>query len=120
LLYQFTTARDIVAEDPKAEHPLAKKGHQCSCKGHEVPNATMNNLVKAVRPELWMKGQHIATGQANMKAYNRKLCELIAGGNAKPSQIISHQLPLEQAPQRYGHFDASGEGWTKVVLKTAA
>ena len=25
-------------------------GYQCTCKGHEVPNATMNNLIKAVRP----------------------------------------------------------------------
>src|SRR6201986_2192229 len=25
-------------------------GYQCSCKGHEVPNLTMNNLIKAVRP----------------------------------------------------------------------
>src|SRR5258708_40154165 len=24
-------------------------GYQCSCKGHEVPNLTMNNLVKSVR-----------------------------------------------------------------------
>jgi threonine dehydrogenase-like Zn-dependent dehydrogenase len=120
-------------------------GYQCSCKGHEVPNATMNNLIKAVRPtggigvvgvfvaedpkkgqlaldfgQLWMKGQHIATGQANVKAYNRKLRDLIAAGKARPSQIISHQLPLEQAPEGYAHFDARDDGWTKVVLKTAA
>jgi threonine dehydrogenase-like Zn-dependent dehydrogenase len=127
-------------------------GYQCSCKGHEVPNATMNNLIKAVRPtggigvvgvfvaedpkaedalarkgqlaldfgQLWMKGQHIATGQANVKAYNRKLRDLIAAGKAKPSEIISHQLPLEKAAEGYAHFDARDEGWTKVVLKTAA
>ncbi|SOE80595.1 Threonine dehydrogenase [Caballeronia arationis] len=124
-------------------------GYHCSCKGHEVPNATMNNLIKAVRPtggigvvgvfvaedpkaedtlakkgqlalnfgQLWMKGQHIASGQANVKAYNRKLCDLIAAGKAKPSEIISHQLPLEKAAEGYAHFDARDEGWTKVVLK---
>lgn len=127
-------------------------GYQCSCKGHEVPNLTMNNLVKAVRPtggigvvgvfvaqdpnspdelykegkiafdfgQMWMKGQRIATGQANVKAYNRKLCDLIEAGKASPSKIISHELKLEEAPSGYENFDARKDGWTKVVLKTAA
>jgi threonine dehydrogenase-like Zn-dependent dehydrogenase len=92
-----------VAEDPKAEDALARKGQLALDFG-----------------QLWMKGQHIATGQANVKAYNRKLRDLIAAGKAKPSEIISHQLPLEKAPEGYAHFDARDEGWTKVVLKTAA
>jgi threonine dehydrogenase-like Zn-dependent dehydrogenase len=127
-------------------------GYQCSCKGHEVPNLTMNNLVKSVRATggigvvgvfvaedpksedklmqkgqlafdfgtMWMKGQHIATGQANVKAYNRKLRDLIAADKAKPSVIVSHELPLEKAPEGYEHFDARDDGWTKVVLKPAA
>ncbi|SAK99882.1 glutathione-independent formaldehyde dehydrogenase [Caballeronia pedi] len=127
-------------------------GYQCSCQGHEVPNLTMNNLVKSVRAtggigvvgvfiaedpgspdelmkkgqiafdfgSFWMKGQHMATGQANVKAYNRKLRDLIAADKVKPSQIISHELPLEQAPEGYKNFDERRDGWTKVVLKTAA
>jgi threonine dehydrogenase-like Zn-dependent dehydrogenase len=127
-------------------------GYQCSCKGHEVPNLTMNNLVKAVRPtggigvvgvfiaedpgspddlmkkgqlafdfgQFWMKGQYMATGQANVKAYNRQLRDLISAGKVKPSQIISHELPLEKAPQGYENFDERKAGWTKVVLKAAA
>lgn len=47
-----------------------------------------------------MKGQRLATGQANVKAYNRKLRELIAD-KLKPSVIVSHQLPLDQAPDGY-------------------
>ena len=125
-------------------------GFQC-CNMHreEVPNLTMNNLVKTVKatggigvvgvflPEdpgskdklakdgklafdfgqFWIKGQHIATGQANVKAYNRKLGNLIESGKAKPSWIISHELPLEDAPKAYKNFDERKDGWTKVVLK---
>ena len=125
-------------------------GYQC-CNMHreEVPNLTMNNLVKTVKstggigvvgvflPEdpgakdklakegklafdfgqFWVKGQHVATGQANVKAYNRKLCNLIEAGKAKPSWIISHELPLDQAPDAYKNFDERKNGWTKVVLK---
>ena len=59
----------------------------------------------------------MATGQANVKAYNRKLCKLIAEGKAKPSFIISHELPLDRAVEAYENFDARKDGWTKVVLK---
>jgi threonine dehydrogenase-like Zn-dependent dehydrogenase len=65
----------------------------------------------------WMKGQRIATGQANVKSYNRQLCTLISVGKAKPSLIISHELPLGEAPEAYKHFDACDKGWTKVILK---
>jgi threonine dehydrogenase-like Zn-dependent dehydrogenase len=37
---------------------------------------------------------------------------------AKPSFIVSHELPLAEAPEAYKHFDARDNGWTKVVLKT--
>jgi hypothetical protein len=41
--------------------------------------------------QFWMKGQRIATGQANIKAYNRQL-STISVGKAKPSLIVSHEL----------------------------
>ncbi|GAB3478133.1 glutathione-independent formaldehyde dehydrogenase [Polaromonas eurypsychrophila] len=125
-------------------------GYQC-CNMHreEVPNLTMNNLVKTVKAtggigvvgvfipkdpgaqdklakigqlafdfgQFWIKGQHIATGQANVKAYNRKLCNLIHAGKARPSGIVSHELSLDEAPQAYENFDKRKDGWTKVVLK---
>ncbi len=66
------------------------------------------------------KGQHMASGQCNVKAYNRRLRNLIEAGRAKPSFIVSHQLPLSQAPDAYMHFDRRDSGWTKVVLKPTA
>jgi glutathione-independent formaldehyde dehydrogenase len=64
----------------------------------------------------WFKGQHIGSGQAPVKKYNRQLRDLIAGGKAEPSFIVSHELPLDQAPEAYEHFDKRDDGWTKVVL----
>lgn len=68
----------------------------------------------------FQKGQHMGTGQTNVKAYNRYLCNLVHTGRAKPSFIVSHQLHLHEAPDAYRHFDARENGWTKVVLKPAA
>ena len=65
----------------------------------------------------WFKGQTLGSGQCPVKKYNRRLRDLIAGGKATPSFIVSHELPLEQGVDAYAHFDARDDGWTKVVLK---
>ena len=67
----------------------------------------------------WFKGQTLGSGQCPVKKYNRRLRDLIAAGKATPSFIVSHELPLEQGPDAYSHFDARDDGWTKVVLKPA-
>ncbi len=65
----------------------------------------------------FQKGLRMGSGQANVKAYNRYLRDLIAAGKAKPSFLVSHHLPLHEAPDAYHHFDARDDGWTKVILK---
>lgn len=66
--------------------------------------------------QFWSKGQRMATGQANVKAYNRYLCNLIHTGKANPSFIVSHELGLDDGPDAYARFDAREDGWTKVIL----
>ena len=61
----------------------------------------------------------LCTGGTKMKATsNSALRNLIEVGRAKPSWIVSHELPLDQAPDVYKSFDERKDGWTKVVLKT--
>ena len=64
----------------------------------------------------WFKGQSMGTGQCPVKRYDRHLRNLIHVGKAKPSWIVSHELPLGEAPNAYEHFDSRDMGWTKVVL----
>jgi threonine dehydrogenase-like Zn-dependent dehydrogenase len=93
----------FVPQDPKAEDALEKKGQIAFDFG-----------------KFWFKGQKMGTGQANVKAYNRRLRNLIHHGKANPGFIISHELPLSEAPTAYKHFDNRDEGWTKVVLHPQA
>lgn len=65
---------------------------------------------------MFEKGQRMGTGQCNVKRYNRQLRDLIIAGRARPSFVVSHELPLAQAPQAYEKFDKRVEGYTKVVL----
>lgn len=93
----------FVPQDPGAENELARQGKMAFDFG-----------------AFWFKGQQIKTGQANVKAYNRRLAELIHHGRANPAQIISHRLKLDEGPDAYKHFDERDNGWTKVVLKPGA
>ncbi|MFP4004810.1 MAG: glutathione-independent formaldehyde dehydrogenase [Alphaproteobacteria bacterium] len=68
----------------------------------------------------FMRGQHMGSGQCNVKAYNRRLAALIHEGRAHPGRIVSHHLGLDEAADAYRHFDARDEGWTKVVFRPAA
>jgi glutathione-independent formaldehyde dehydrogenase len=62
------------------------------------------------------KGQTIGTGQADVKAYNRQLRDLIIAGRAEPGFVVSKELPLEGAPEAYERFDKREEGYSKVLL----
>jgi glutathione-independent formaldehyde dehydrogenase len=65
---------------------------------------------------LFEKGLRMGTGQCNVKRYNRQLRDLIIEDRASPSFVVSHELPLDQAPMAYEKFDKRIEGYTKVVL----
>jgi glutathione-independent formaldehyde dehydrogenase len=90
----------FVPRDPAGPDPLERQG----------------DVVFDMGP-FWFRGQRMGTGQANVKAYNRELRDLIHQGKARPSFIVSHKLPLGEAPNAYQHFDARDYGWTKVVLR---
>ncbi|PWN98427.1 glutathione-independent formaldehyde dehydrogenase [Tilletiopsis washingtonensis] len=67
--------------------------------------------------KLFEKGLSIATGQCNVKSYNRQLRDLITSGVAKPSFVVSNELNgLEGAPDAYKKFDQRIEGYSKVLL----
>lgn len=89
-----------VPADPGAPNENAKKGQL---------------LVSIGR--MFEKGLRAGTGQCNVKRYNRYLRDLISAGRAKPSFIVSHEVPLDEAPTAYEKFDKRIEGYTKVVLK---
>ncbi|GAB2762287.1 glutathione-independent formaldehyde dehydrogenase [Salinifilum aidingensis] len=63
------------------------------------------------------KGHKMGTGQADAKAYAHKLRDMIIAGRAKPSFVVSQQLPLASAPDAYARFDQREEGYSKVLLQ---
>ena len=66
--------------------------------------------------KLFEKGLRLGTGQCNVKQYNAYLRDLIAAGRATPSFVVSHEVPLGDAPDAYDKFDKRVDGYTKVIL----
>jgi threonine dehydrogenase-like Zn-dependent dehydrogenase len=59
----------------------------------------------------------IKTGQTHVHRYLKPLMERVQRGEIDPSVIISHHLPLEEAPQAYRMFRDKQDECTKVVLR---
>lgn len=67
------------------------------------------------------KGLKLAMGQTHVHRYMQPLLDRVAGngnGNGRfdPTYIISHRLPLHEAPQAYQIFNEQKSECTKVVL----
>jgi glutathione-independent formaldehyde dehydrogenase len=67
--------------------------------------------------EFFDKGITMGSGQAPVKKYNEYLRDLIVNGRAKPGQIVSHHIDIDDAPDAYDKFDQRIEGYTKVLIR---
>lgn len=65
----------------------------------------------------WEKGLSVEMGQCPVKRYNVYLRDLIVAGVARPSFLVSHRIPIDDAPEAYRKFDKRVDGYTKVLLK---
>ncbi len=63
------------------------------------------------------KGLTMKTGQTHVHRYLHRLLDRIQQGDIDPSFVITHSLPLEQAPRGYKIFEEKKESCVKVVLK---
>ncbi len=71
-------------------------------------------------PELFRKDVTIGMGRDHDKRYMAQLRDLIIAARARPSVIISHRLPLSDAPDAFRRFDRRQDGYIKVVLDPSA
>ena len=59
----------------------------------------------------------IKTGQCHVHRYMKPLLERIQKGEIDPTFIITHRMPLDQAPEGYKIFNQKLENCEKIVLK---
>jgi threonine dehydrogenase-like Zn-dependent dehydrogenase len=62
------------------------------------------------------KALTMKTGQTHMMRFMKPLLDHIEKGDIDPSFVISHRVPIQQAPQMYKVFRDKQDDCTKVVL----
>src|SRR5205823_5882819 len=67
--------------------------------------------------QIFDKGIHLSFGQAPVQKYIDDLIGYLEEGKIKLDDVISHRLPLAEAPRGYEIFNEKKEDCVKVVLK---
>ena len=102
------------------DRPTALREAILSCKKGgtvSVPGVYGGFIDKVPMGAYVNKGLTMKTGQTHMMRYMAPLLERISKGEIDPSFVISHTLPIDQAPGAYKMFRAKTDHCTKVVLK---
>jgi threonine dehydrogenase-like Zn-dependent dehydrogenase len=63
------------------------------------------------------KGLTLRTGQCHVQRYLKPLYEQIRNGDIDPSFVVTHRIPLDEAPNGYETFKHKQDNCVKVVLK---
>jgi threonine dehydrogenase-like Zn-dependent dehydrogenase len=67
--------------------------------------------------QAFVKGVTLRIGTCPAREYIPRLLALLAAGRLDPTRLITHRLPLAQAPEGYRIFDRKEENAVKVLLK---
>jgi threonine dehydrogenase-like Zn-dependent dehydrogenase len=63
------------------------------------------------------KGLTLKMGQTHVHKYLPRLLQHIENGDIDPAFVVTHRVPIEQAPEMYKTFRDKKDGCVKVVLK---
>lgn len=103
-----------------ADRPyVLQEAIKCCRKGGtiSVPGAYVGTADPLPLGAFMNKGLTMKTGQTHMQRYLKPLLRKIEAGEIDPSFVITHRVPLTEAPQAYQTFRDRKDGCIKVVLK---
>jgi threonine dehydrogenase-like Zn-dependent dehydrogenase len=104
----------------QTDRPTALREAILACRNGgvlSVPGVYGGFLDKVPFGAIVNKALTVKSGQTHVQRYLPRLLALIQEGKIDPSFVISHHLPLEEAPEGYAMFRDKAEQCTKIVLK---
>jgi threonine dehydrogenase-like Zn-dependent dehydrogenase len=107
----------------ESDRPAAvRQAIECCRKGGTVSIAGVYGGLADKLPlgALMNKGLTIKTGQTHVHRYVPELLDHIRSGRIDPSFVVTHRVPLSDAPHAYQIFREKKDGCIKVVLDPAA
>jgi len=104
----------------ETDRPLALREAILACRNGgtvSVPRVYGGFIDKFPMGAVMNRSLTIKSGQTHVQRYTRPLLERIQKGEIDPSFIITHHLPLDEAPHGYKMFRDKEDDCMKVVLK---
>ncbi|HTS64243.1 MAG TPA: zinc-dependent alcohol dehydrogenase [Candidatus Acidoferrales bacterium] len=99
-------------------HPLRQAILSCKNGGTvSVPGVYGGFLDKIPFGSIMNRDITIRSGQTHVHRYLAPLLKRIVDGEVDPSFVITHSMPLDDAPKAYSMFRSKEDGCIKVVLK---
>jgi len=99
-------------------HALRSAIQACAKGGTvSIPGVYGGFLDKFPLGAAFAKGLTLKMGQTNVHRYLPRLLDYILKGAIDPSFVITHRLPLGEAPDGYKTFQEKKDHCIKVVLK---
>jgi threonine dehydrogenase-like Zn-dependent dehydrogenase len=117
-LYAYDRVKQALRQE--TERPFALREAVMSCRGGgtvSVIGVYGGLMDKFPIGAVMNKGLTIRSGQCHVQRYLRPLLERIERGEIDPSFIVTHPLPLDEAPRGYELFKQKEDECLKVVLK---
>lgn len=114
----YDKAKQAVRLETDRPHVLRQAILSCRKGGTvSIPGVYGGFVDKMPMGSLMNKALTVKTGQTHVHRYLRPLLEHVQNGKIDPSFVITHRLPLEEAPQGYEIFKHKKDNCIKIVLK---
>jgi threonine dehydrogenase-like Zn-dependent dehydrogenase len=120
LMYAYDRTKQALMLE--SDRPLALREAIMACRNGGVVSVigVYGGLIdKFPMGSLMNRSLTMRTGQTHVHRYLRPLLDRINRGEIDPSMVITHRLPLEEAPRAYEMFRKKEDDCEKVVLKAS-
>ena len=114
----YDLAKTTLMMETDRSHALRRAIQACRKGGTvSIPGVYGGLLDKFPMGAAFAKGLTLKMGQTHMHRYMKPLLDRIEKGEIDPTFIITHRLPLDEAPKAYKTFRDKQDECIKVVLK---
>jgi len=117
-IHLYDRVKQAVRSETDRPHALRQAILSCRSGGIVSVIGVYGGFVDKFPAGAWMnRSITLRTGQCHVQRYMRPLLARIERGELDPTRVITHRLPLTEAPRGYDLFKNKQDNCEKVVLK---
>ncbi|MDX6222730.1 MAG: hypothetical protein QOD91_1784 [Frankiales bacterium] len=114
----YDRVKQAARQETERPHALRQAIMSCRSGGIVSVVGVYGGFMDKFPAGAWMnRGLTLRTGQCHVQKYMKPLLGRIENGEIDPTRVITHRLPLQEAPHGYEIFKNKQDNCEKVVLQ---